>query len=149
MEISIDEWIVHYISDPQKCGIAFNLLERVYNKCDKFVALQGGGLMAKIWSMSEDFGSWEQNSRGVAKYFFSYFLYNSDKFIQRISQTLCPLPEDLRQQTPNDDIYLVETAMNTQDKLILTTDGRLKEKLSGWQELNIQLVDEFLQKYDC
>jgi len=149
MEITIDEWLVHYISDPQRCEMAFKFLDKVFRKCDKFVTINDKGLMQKIYQMSRDSANWEPASRRIAKYFFASFMVNSSKFHRLDPSTINQLPDDLRQQIPNDDIYLVETAMNTEAKFILTTDGRLKERLSGWKDLNIQLVDEFLQEYDC
>jgi hypothetical protein len=124
-------------------------LNTVFNKCDKFVTLKGGGLMHKIWWMSEKSGNWEPARRLAARYFFKSFLWNSNKFSTLDASTINQLPDDLHHQTPDDDLYLLQTAINTKDKLILTTEERLKEKLSARQELNIHLVDEFLQKYDC
>ena len=48
------------------------------------------------------------------------------------------------------DIYLVETALVTKTKLILTTDKKLKVAIEECKDIlgiDCYLVDEFLEKY--
>lgn len=149
MEITIDEWIVHFIFDSQRRKDAAQFLETVFQKCDTFVAVKGGGFTQKIWWMSRESKNWDPAARILAKYFLGSFLWNSDKFHLLDESNLNPVPPEIERETPPDDRYLVKTAMSTPDKLILTTDSRLKKKLSHRQELTIHLVDEFLQQYDC
>lgn len=151
MEITVDDWIVHFIaqSDLQKRKDVLRFLEKLFQKCDKLVAVKGGGLMQKIWQMSKESGDWDVASRSLAKYFFRSFLANSNKFLILEESNLKPLSKELEQETPPDDLYLVKAAINTTDRFILTTDDRLKEKLSHRQELTIRLMDEFLPQYDC
>lgn len=143
MEITIDEWIVHFISDPQKREWTLTFLEKVFQKCDRLVTIRGAPLMKKIWRMSKESGNWDPTGRSFAKYFFINFISNSNKFRLLDESELKPLPVELERETPHDDLYLVKAAMNTADRLILTTDSRLKEKLSHMREPTIHLVDEF------
>lgn len=111
--------------------------------------MKGGGVTQKIWWMSKASENRALPARILVRYFLGSFLWNGEKFHLLDESNLKPVPPEIGQETPQDDRYLVKTAMNTQDKLILTTDRRLKKKLSHRQELTIHLVDEFLQQYDC
>lgn len=148
MQITVDEWIAHFISDPQKRKDALKFLEKLLQKSDKLVTLRGGPLNRKIFRMAEESATWDSAGRDFVKWFMGEFL-NSENFLMLYESNLQPLSKELEQETPSDDLYLVKTAINTADRFIVTTDNRLKEKLSHRQELTIRLVDEFLQQYDC
>ncbi|MEM3341137.1 MAG: hypothetical protein QW728_00425 [Thermoplasmata archaeon] len=148
MEITIDKWRVHYISEPNKCAEAFSFLEKVFEKCDKLVTLEDAKFTKKIWNMSKESVHWDSARRKAARYFFRYFLYNSNKFSILKKTSIIPISDELRRKVPEDDVYLVDTAINTKDRLILTTDSRLKEKLSITTEVKVILLDDFLSEYE-
>jgi len=148
MEITVDEWIVHFIYESQKREVAVKFLEKIHQKCDKLVAIRGEALDQKIWGMAKNSQSWDIEGRRLAKWFMRVFRNNSDKFRTLEELNMEPLPRDLEQEIPNDDLYLIRTAMCTSDRLIITTDGRLKERLSGRRELKVRLVEEFLEAYN-
>ncbi|MFQ6087773.1 MAG: hypothetical protein ACE5K0_02585 [Candidatus Methanofastidiosia archaeon] len=79
MEITIDEWVVHYISDPKKHKIVSDFLEKVLKKCDKFVTIKGEGLDHKMWRMAKKSGYWKPESRKLAKWFMLSFRLNNEK----------------------------------------------------------------------
>lgn len=116
MEITVDEWIVHFISDSQKRKDSLRFLEKLFQKCDKLVAVKGGSLMQKIWQMAKESGNWDPDGRKLAKYFLGVFLNNSNKFLILDESNLKPLPLELAQETPSDDFDLVRAAINTTDK---------------------------------
>jgi len=149
MEITADEWIVHFINESEKREIAIKFLEKIHQKCDKLVAIRGEALDQKIWDMAKSSQGWDVAGRRLAKWFMRVFRNNSDKFRTLEESDIEPLSPDLENGIPNDDIYLVKTAMCTSDRLIVTTDGRLKDRLSGRQDLIVRLVDEFLEEYNC
>lgn len=148
MEIVVDEWIVDYIADPQKRGAVFEFLEKVLEKCDRFVTIRGEGLDQKIWQMAKESGRWKPEGRSLAKWFMRSFRNNTDKLHILEKSNAMPVPPALEEKTPSDDLYLVRAAIST-GGFILTTDYRLKERLSHEQELDIRMVDEFLDHYDC
>ncbi|MDD5432999.1 MAG: hypothetical protein PHO70_08495 [Candidatus Omnitrophica bacterium] len=57
------------------------------------------------------------------------------------------LPKEIEQVVPRDDKYLLELAYSSIDKIIITTDIKLKEKLKDIESLKIFLLDEFLSKF--
>jgi len=149
MEITVDEWIVHFIYESQKREVAVKFLEKIHQKCDKLVAIRGEALDQKIWDMAKSSQNWDIGGRRLAKWFMRVFRNNSNKFRTLEELNMEPLSVDFEREIPDDDRYLVKTAMCTSDKLIVTTDGKLKERLSGRQELIVRLVDEFLEAYNC
>lgn len=60
---------------------------------------------------------------------------------------LTPLPEELRQIDLKEDAYLFETYFAANADLIVTTDGRLIEKVAAIKSLNLILRDQFLRDY--
>jgi len=147
MEITVDEWIVHFISWSQKREVAVKFLEKIHQKCDKLVTMRGKALDEKIWNMAKSSQSWDIGSRRLVKWFMGEFRNNPNKFRVFEELNMGQLPADLEREIPEDDLYLIKTALCTSDHLIVTTDGRLKDKLSGRSELIIRLVDEFLETY--
>lgn len=148
MEITIDEWIVHYISDPEKFETTVEFLEKVFNKCDRFVTIKGEGLDRKIWQMDKKSSRWDPKGRKFVKWFMANFRHNSEKFLVLDESGLKPLHPDLEKATPPDELYLVKAATTTESS-ILTTDNRFKERLSHRKELTFHIVDEFLNHYNC
>ncbi|MEW6620289.1 MAG: hypothetical protein AB1422_13310 [bacterium] len=152
LNIVIDEWIIHFISPkestPEKQKIVFEFLQKVFEKCDKFVIIKGGKLEKKIWGIAKESGNWRPEIRSLVKNFIYQFRTNSKKFEILEENNLIPLSSELIQETPEDDLYLVKAAISTKS-CILTTDNRLKEKMVSRKELSIYLVDEFLKNYDC
>lgn len=148
MEITLDEWIVHYLSDPQKRELAFEFLDKILKKCDRFVTIEGEALDQKIWKMAKKSGNWDPVGRSIVKWFMASFRQNSEKFRLLKKSKTTPLPPELERNTPPDDLYLIKAAITT-SSFILTTDERLKEKLSHRKDLAIRIVDEFLRNYNC
>jgi len=149
MEITVDEWIVHFIYESQKREVVAKFLEKIRQKCDKLVTIRGEALDQKIWNMAKISQSWDIGGITLVKWFMREFRNNPNKFrvIEKIN--IKPLSADLEREIPEDDLYLVKTAMSTSDHLIVTTDVRLREKLSRRPELSVQLIDEFLEVYNC
>ncbi|KPV64127.1 MAG: hypothetical protein AOA66_0442 [Candidatus Bathyarchaeota archaeon BA2] len=147
-EITVDEWIVHFISEPQKREVAVKFLEKVHQKCDKLVTLRGGPLDQKIWKMAKSSQDWDIGGKRLVKWFMREFRLSS-KFRALEELDMEPLPGDLERETPEDDLYLVKTAISTLDRLIVTTDGGLKERLSSRSELTVCFFDEFFKVYNC
>ena len=72
---------------------------------------------------------------------------DADRTIIADEGDLQALPDDIVAKTPDDDKYLVELWYSKQDRMILTTDTRLKDKLKDVPDLKICLLQEFLQEY--
>ena len=128
--------------------MAFEFLQKVFSKCDKLTTLKGEGLDNKIWQMAKESGHWDYVGRSFVKWFMAYFRHNNEKFHVIVNQDSISVPAEIEEETPEDDLYLVKAAIISESP-ILTTDRRLKERLSHREELTIHLLDEFLDNYDC
>jgi predicted nucleic acid-binding protein len=116
-------------------------------KCDKIVVKRGSKLMTKIWRISKESQNWEPQRRLLAKYFFNSFIKNSEKCEILEQGEIHPVPAELARLVSTDDVYLLQTALATKDKFILTTDNELHRALSSHSNIRIELVDDFLSKY--
>jgi len=150
MTIVIDEWIVHFIEEQNKNKEAFDFLQKVYEKCDKLVTIEGGPLMKKIYGVMKGASNWRNTAQvQLAKYFIQNFVKNSDKFILLNENELDDVPDEIQRQIPSKDLYLVQAHINTPNSVILTTDGRLKERVEANSRIGVALVEDFLDSYDC
>lgn len=148
MEITVDEWLIHYISEPERRNEVFTFLQTVKEKCDSFVTIRGGNLERKIWRMSKASGYWSPDGRALVKWFMFEFRKNSSRFHLVEQAEVVTISSELENKTPSKDLYLVKCAMTT-GSIIVTTDNRLRECLSDVGELTISSVDEFISQYDC
>jgi hypothetical protein len=148
MRITIDEWIAHYLADRGKLLATLEFLEKVQKKCDSFLCVKGSPLAEKIWCLSAQSSNWTPAHQKVVKYFFGAFVSDAQKF-QLLQETdLQILTPDLENKVSQKDRYLVRTALSTEDRFILTTDGRLKDMLVEVSELRVELAEEFFGTYD-
>jgi predicted nucleic acid-binding protein len=60
---------------------------------------------------------------------------------------IVPLPDQLAQQTPAEDHYLVQLYIASDADLLITSDVKLHDALDSVGSINVQLRDDFLQKY--
>jgi len=147
MKITVNEWICHYLSDREKLKVISKFLYKLEEKCDKIVVKRRSKLMTKIWRISKESQNWELERRLLAKYFFNSFIKNSEKCEILEEHEIHPVPTELAQLVSPDDLYLIQTALATEDKFILTTDEKLYRALSPHSSIRIELVDSFLSKY--
>jgi hypothetical protein len=145
--ITVDEWIVHYLNDKNTVEAIYDFLLKVEEICDSFICLKGSPLAQKIWKLSSTSSNFVPSHQAIIKYFFNTFIWNSKKFHFVDDVNLDPLPSDIEQDAPPSDKYLVQTALSTNDKTILTTDEALKEDLSKYGFLTIYLVKDFVPQY--
>jgi hypothetical protein len=149
LEIVLDEWIYDYVRNPsarQSTLLAF--LERLVEKCDRFVTVRGGPLDQKMLHMWGHCHQWGQAACLLAQYFIYNIRIDPNKLRLVEAHELLDLPSDLKVVVPSDDLYLVRLA-TTLGAPILTSDGRLRDKLSHYPSLQVLMVDEFLPTYDC
>ncbi len=147
-EITLDEWIYHYAVDDGKYQIVDTFLEAVFKKCDTLVVKRSSPIIKKLWSICSECYYWPPPKLIVAKYLIQYFIKNLDKF--KFILTEKKIPENVVNDLPNKDIYIVETALNTRSRIIVTTDSGLIESVKRNKDslgIKIYHVDEFLKEY--
>ena len=82
--------------------------------------------------------------QGISKLFNSLRL-NSDKAIAQV--TTPEIPEDLLDQLPEEDVYLVSAYLSVGADIIITTDQPLSDSLDDSKLVSCQMRDEFLSNY--
>ena len=80
----------------------------------------------------------------ISKLFNSLRL-NSDKTI--VQATTPEIPEDLLDQLPKEDVYLVSAYLSSGADLLVTTDRGLFDSLANTELISCHMRDEFLSSY--
>ena len=80
----------------------------------------------------------------ISKLFNSLRL-NSDKAIVQVATP--EIPEDLLDQLPKEDVYLVSAYLSTEADLLITTDRGLFDSLVDSEIISCRMRDEFLSGY--
>lgn len=148
MEIVVNEWLLDYMcpdTDSKKTSMAIQFINAVVKKCDKIVIGRTNPFVLKFYRYWKSF-SWDTDSNKRFKRLHLLFR-DSDKTIIIYDADIKKLPKEIEEKTPPDDKYLIELAYSSKDRIIVTTDQRLKEKLQGEVDLKIRLLEEFLGEY--
>lgn len=149
MEIVVNEWLLDYMcpnSDSNKTAIAIHFINAVVKKCDKIVTRRPSPFVSKFYRYMKEFG-WDPRFKERYKKLNHLLFLNSDKVIIADNIDIEKLPKEVEKKIPNDDRYLIELAYSSEDKIIITTDKRLKEKLYDVDDLRVYLLEEFLVEY--
>lgn len=148
MDITINEWFFHYLAseDEKEYTLADNIFNRMFERCDRMVILKGSPMNEKINLLSMvNF----PKQRNIIKNFFRKFGYNLEKVL--LMEKVNELPEEIINSLPkkekDKDKYLVQTCLNTTDKVIVTADNDLKKAIDGRYGIKVRLVEEFLKSF--
>lgn len=149
MEVIVNEWLLDYMrvgSNLEDMSVAGQFINLWVKKCYKIVVGRPSNFLKKFYRYIEE-SNRDINCKKRFRKLNHLLLYNSEKtrIIEGID--IGELPEEIKTKIPSHDTYLVELAYSSEDKIIVTTDGRLKEKLQSEVGLKIYLPNEFLQEY--
>jgi len=149
MEVVVNEWLLEYLrpdaeeSDRRK---AFKFVSIVMQKCYKIVIKGNSPFVNKFRNYSK-LSEQYIDSKQLFSMLHKLLFRDSDKTIIVNDSELQTLPEDIAAKTPSDDKYLIELWYSKQDRIVVTTDTKLKDKLKDIPNLKICLLQEFLQEY--
>jgi hypothetical protein len=149
MEIIINEWLLEYLRpDATKTDrvAAIQFVNALVRRCDKMVIKRKSPFANKLCAYVYSFG-WDACSRKRFSDLYKLVFLDSDKTIIADESDLQDLPEDIAAKTPEDDKYLIELWYSNQDRIVLTTDAKLRDKLKDIPSLKICLIQEFLKEY--
>lgn len=151
MEIVVNEWLLDYMRfgvEKEKTSKAIQFLNTLVKKCDKIVVKRQSPFVRKFYRYFEE-SNLDTTCKELFKRLDLLLFYNSDKTIIVDDMDIEKLPKEIDEILPSDDKdrYLIELAYSSSDKIILTTDQRLKEKLQHKADLKIYLLEEFLESY--
>lgn len=149
MEIIVNEWLLEYLRpDAQESDkrAAVHFLNMFLKKRDILVIKKSSPFVDKFHRFMKQFGSNEGFKENFSKLHHILFR-DADKTIIADESDLQSLPDNITDKTPADDLYLIELWYAKQERIVLTTDVKLKDKLNDVSGLNICLLSEFLQEY--
>lgn len=148
MEIVVNEWLLDYMlpdSTKQQKEFVVQFIDIWIKRCDRVLIRRTGPFVNKFyryWKSVEN----DQASRKRFKLLHSLLFLNSDKTKIVDDTDVQPLPTELSQKVPMDDKYLIELAYVSTDRIVITTDAKLKDKLKDEQALKIYLLEEFIRE---
>lgn len=149
MEIVVNEWLLDYLRpDAKGCDmdLAIKFVNAWVKKSDKVVIKKPSPFVSKFYHYMKQFG-WNQQFKERFSKLHKLLFLDSEKTIIAEDSDIEYLPEEVKSKTPPDDEYLIELAYSKQDRIIVTTDARLQDRLKGEAGLKIHLLQEFLHNY--
>jgi len=149
MEIVVNEWLLDYLRpDAQESDrmAAGQFVIALMKSSDKIVIKNPSPFVNKFYDYMSRFG-WDARSRKQFSDLYKLVFLDPDRTIIADESDLQDLPKDIAAKTPTEDKYLIELWCLKQERIVLTTDARLKEKLKDIPNLKICLLEEFLQEY--
>jgi len=148
MEIVVNEWLLDYLcpnAQESERKAALQFLNAFVRKTDKIVLRSHSPFVDKFYDYSKRS---EQFTNIKPLFSILHLLFrNADKTIIAYDRDLQTLPDDIAAKTPPGDKYLIELWYSKQDRIVLTTDTRLKDKLKDIPGLKICLLQDFLPEY--
>lgn len=149
MEIVVNEWLLDYLL-PDAAEEERNLARRFMiawpKKNDKVVIRRQSPFTRKLYRYLKATETKIDFNRPFLR-LHKFLFRDSDKTILVEESEITKLPNELEATTPPDDKYLIELAYSKPDRIILTSDTKLKEQLKDEIHLKIYLLEEFLQNY--
>jgi len=149
MEVIVNEWLLDYMrlgSNLEDMSVAGQFINLWVKKCFKIVVRRPSKFFKKFYRYIE-----ESNRNNDCKKRFRklnhLLLYNWEKTKIIEDVDIEELPGEIKTKVPSSNTYLVELAYSSGNKIIVTADGKLKEKLQDEVGLKIYMPNEFLQEY--
>lgn len=144
MELIFNEWFVEYmVPGSGHEPLVHKLLDAVERRGDLLVVRQGSPFVQKLYRYSKQY----QTQRRPSFRRFLRLMVNSAVVRQVSEDEITRLPPEVENAAPRKDLYLVELAVVTADRTIVTTDEPLKEAIDGEGGIRVLLLDEFLNSY--
>ena len=145
--IVMDEWLIHYIEDEEKCAIAYEILKRIFDVCDEIVIGENTPFLNKFHKMLKKIK--DEKSIMVLRFFMQYFYYNLDKGRKLGKNEIHGLEEgDKRAIGHRKDEYLLRLLKTVDyDGIILTTDNKLIDRSDEYLSDCIVSLERFLSEY--
>jgi len=148
MEIVVNEWLPEYLrpdADANKTELVDRFVKAWLDKSDRIVIRGNSPFASKFYMYMHQSGGYPAYRKRFEVLFHLFF--DSERTVIVDEGELKELPKEIAAKTPDDDRYLIELWYAKQDRIILTTDKRLKDKLKDIVSLKICLLPEFLKEY--
>jgi len=148
MEIIVNEWLPEYLrpdADANNNDSADKFVKAWLDRCDKVVIRTNSPFASKFYTYMNKSGGYPACKKRF-EVLFHLFL-DSERTVKVDECDIKELPDVLAKIVPDDDMYLIELWYANKDRIILTTDSKLKDRLKNVPDLNICLLSDFLKEY--
>ncbi len=148
MQLVINEWFLDFLVpkvDPEKMDKVNSFLKIVHDNSHILVIGRENNFTSKFYKYMKRYG-WDIEFKNRFQKIRNLLFYDSLRTLIVDESELTILSEEIVSITPADDLYLVKLAFSTKDKVIITTDNRLKEALNNVLKLSVLLLDDYLKE---
>jgi len=147
--IITDEWLFSDICGESGLALqeqAIQFLLRVLQVCDKIVIVRRSPFEEKIYKLFK-ISARNLRLKAFSQFFKTAIFANSLKATFVNIECLPQLPNKLLEIVPRDDWYLIQAHLKISNSIIITTDGKLKDRLSNYKFIKIYIRDSFIRDY--
>jgi hypothetical protein len=148
LHLTIDEWFFYHFNNEELLPITSKFFLSVFEVCDKIVLKRGTPLAKKFHSLVEASIMYPPKQRLAVQALLRLFLQNSNKVIWVDNEL--DLEQEIEQQIPRHDVYLIKMCLQTTDKIFVTTDKKLHNAIIALDttlKIKIYMADKFMELY--
>ena len=147
--LTIDEWFYHWFgeNDTARVDAVNTFFIKLLEVCDKIVMQRGSRLAKKFYELAEQSTKYPPNNRASVKLLLANF-YKLDKV--HIVDEVEILEDEIAARLPRKDVYLVQICLETNEKIIITTDTTLYQNLLDTNHLlgiRVYMANGFINSY--
>lgn len=145
----IDEWLLHDLrgDNGEQAKIeSLKFLEILKERCDRIAVLRGSQWMKKAYELMKDYHPFIRFS---SKYLHLAILRDPKKCHLLDKNDIAPISDDLRNQIPTEDLYLIQIYCSINASALVTTDEKLYSGISNaaGMHINVKIRSDFLKDY--
>jgi hypothetical protein len=148
MEIVLNEWLLHYSrydAEKEKKELVYRFITCIKKKDVKIIINWECPFIKKFqhfWDASKH----DQISYALFKTLY-YMMLNSEKVKYTEFDGTHAIPKEIVGLCPDDDLYLIQLAYNSQERIIITKDIRIIEKFKERSEIKFLTPEDFLERF--
>lgn len=142
MDIVVNEWFLEYmLPRSEHYSLSNRFLDAMEKRADRLVIRKPIVFTGKLYKYAEQ----TEHEKAFTRVF--RIMLDLTK-VRLVDSTQIPkLESALATKIPADDLYLVELAYHTSDRIIITTHRKLATILKAETDLKVFLLDDFLENY--
>ncbi len=149
MQIVVDEWLLEHLrpdAEDDDRVVALRFVKAWVRRCDRLLLRRPSPFVRKFYRFMKSFGGDLEFKERFSK-LNSLLFRNSLKTRILDDDDVMSLPEEVADMVPSDDRYLIEAASCSEERVLVTTDQRLRDRLAHWTRLAVYSPAEFLAKF--
>jgi predicted nucleic acid-binding protein len=149
VEIVVDEWLLEYLRPDAEGAdrlLALTFVNAWKRRCDRLLLPRPSPFLTKFYRYMKTFGRDLDFEKRFSK--LNHLLLRNARKTRILDRgEVPPLPKEVADMIDPDDWYLIEAARCSEEKVLVTTDGPLREQLSRLTGFVVYSPAEFLAKF--